>query len=163
MRSSLRVSAVAAIAVGVVLTLTSCTPATFVWGYVGEGSDLRFAFCDSSTITSARITVHERLDGQLEEVQSSMWSGPRIFIPEGAILAAHELPNGWQQTNQLDLSGNWERVEIDLYNRDIHVEYGMLYHPDVELDVWELNPEPGILTGTPDCAEPFDHDFIEQP
>lgn len=146
-----------------VLTLTSCTPGQFVWAYVGEGSDLRFAFCDSSTVTSARITVSGRPDGYREGSQSTEWSGPRIFIPEGAVFAVNDLPEGWRQTGELDLSWEWQVIDVDLYDDQSLVGFGTFDHRDARADEWSLSPAPGLFTGTSNCAKPFEHEFEPRP
>lgn len=154
---------VAAVAAIVLTSLTGCTPATYVWGYVGEGSDLRFAFCDSSTVTMARLSVSERPVSQLVEVDSAVWSGPRIVLPEGAIFSSTALPDGWQTTNDLDLSGAWDRIDIDLYDGDKYVDSAIFTSDDVEADAWALSPRPGFFAGTTRCRSPFDKEFVRQP
>ena len=105
MRRRYRAPGVVALALLVALGLSSCTPATFVWGYVGDGNDLRLAFCHSSNASMMRLSVFERTASGLVEVESAVWSGPRIAVPVGGIVASGDLPEGWQKTNGLDLGG----------------------------------------------------------
>lgn len=147
----------------IALTLSSCSPATFVWGYVSERDDLRLAFCSSSIATAARLSVSARDEFEdFVEVESAVWSGPRIALPEGAIVDAGDLPEGWQATNNLGLDMPWERIDIQLYDGDTFVGSASLRNQDAMREQWSLSPRPGLFVGTTSCASPFEVDFAEQ-
>ena len=159
MRRRMRAVLAFALSIGVVLSLTSCSPATFVWGYIGEGSELRLAFCSTAEATMARVTVSERPERELVEVQSAVWSGPRIRVSEGAILASDALPAGWQSTGYLDLAGQWDRIDVSLYDGAEYVDYAILSNSDVGMGEWSLSPRPTFLTGSVSCSSPYDATF----
>lgn len=155
MRRSTRAAVTLAASLAVLLTLTSCTPATFMWGNVGDDGELQVAFCARATVSAIRVSVSERPVSQLVEVQSAVWSGPPVFLPSGAILDGAALPDGWQTTNDLDLDGEWDRIDFALYQDDVYVDSAILDHRDVSRGEWRLSPEPGLVRGTSDCPEPF--------
>ena len=152
-----------ALSVCVVTLLSSCTPATFAWGYVSRDSHLKVAFCSSSVVTMIRLSVSERPVRTLVEVQSVVWSGPRIQLPEGGILNETSLPRGWQATNELDLEGNWDRIDVALYDGNEYVDFAILENEDISTDAWSLSPQPGLLSGVPQCAAPAEALIRELP
>lgn len=147
----------------VVGLLTSCSPPTFVWGFVSDDGDVRFGFCGFQTITMMRVSVYERPIKTLLEVNSAVWSGPRIEVPEGAIMASDSLPDQWRATNDLDLGSDWETIEVALYDGAEFSGSEWLYRDDVEVGRWSLNPGPSLIFGAPDCEPPQPAVFRRQP
>jgi hypothetical protein len=147
----------------VVLTLTSCTPATFMWGLVTEDSKLSVALCSSSTVTAVRLSVMDREADGLVEVDSAVWSGPRIEYPVGAILDPSELPDGWVATSELDLDGPWERVVVDLYDGARDVDGATVTKSALSVGRWSLSPRPGFMAGRANCPSPTEGGFESAP
>lgn len=133
-----------------------------MWGYVGSGDDLRLAFCHSSVVTMMRLSVSERPVSTLVEVETAVWSGPRIALPVGGIVASGDLPEGWQKTSDLDLGGSWDRIDIDLFDGESYVDSAILDRRDVDAGQWSLSPRPGVFAGATRCSEPFETEFAER-
>lgn len=158
-----RALTVGGLAAFVVLTLTSCTPATFMWGLVTEDAKLSVALCSSSTVTAVRLSVMDRDADGLVEVDSAVWSGPRVEYPVGAILDPSELPDGWVATSELELEGTWERVVVDLYDGARDVDGATVTKSALSVGRWSLSPRPGFMAGPANCPSPTEGGFQAAP